>query len=125
MFGLKNDIEDGKTFEESVEEFNRAFDASCAVIIGAGSGLSTAAGYRYSGDIFDTYFGDFKEKYGIRDIYSGGFYPFPSLEEYWGWWSRHIWLNRYSPIPSDLYARLLNKVKGKDYFALTTNVECI
>lgn len=123
MFGLKNDIEEEKTFEESLEEFNRTFDASDDVIIGAGSGLSTAAGYRYSGEIFDTYFRDFKEKYGIRDMYSGGFYPFPSLEEYYGWWSRHIWLNRYSPIPSDLYERLLDKVKAKNYFILTTNVD--
>ena len=105
------------------ELLREALDECDAVVIGAGSGLSTAAGYRYTGDIFEKYFGDFGEKYGIRDIYSGGFYPFPSMEEYWAWWSRHIWVNRYAPIPNDLYERLLKLVKDKDYFVITTNVD--
>ncbi|MGN0254505.1 MAG: SIR2 family NAD-dependent protein deacylase [Chordicoccus sp.] len=94
-----------------------------AVIIGAGSGLSTAAGYVYSGDRFQTYFGDFEEAYGFQDMYSGGFYLYKTMEEFWGYWCRNIWINRYAPIPSDLYEKLLALVKDKDYFVLTTNVD--
>ena len=94
-----------------------------AIIIGAGAGLSTSAGFLYSGDRFYKYFSDFAEKYGIRDIYSGGFYPFPTQEEYWAWWSRHIYVNRYMGAPKDTYRKLYELVKGKDYFALTTNVD--
>lgn len=94
-----------------------------AVIIGAGSGLSTAAGFTYSGERFERYFYDFAEKYHIRDIYSGGFYPFDSLEEYWAWWSRHIWVNRYMNAPRPVYDNLLELVRDKDYFVLTTNVD--
>lgn len=94
-----------------------------AVIIGAGSGLSTAAGFTYSGERFERYFYDFAEKYHIRDIYSGGFYPFGSLEEYWAWWSRHIWVNRYMNAPKPVYDNLLELVRDKDYFVLTTNVD--
>ena len=94
-----------------------------AVVIGAGSGLSTAAGYTYSGERFEKYFADFERKYGFRDMYSGGFYPYQTMEEFWGYWCRNIWINRYAPIPSDLYGRLLALVKDKDYFVLTTNVD--
>lgn len=93
------------------------------VIIGAGSGLSTAAGYTYSGERFDRYFPDFRDKYHIWDIYSGGFYPFESQELFWGWWCRYIWINRYEPIPNDAYDLLYQLVKDKDYFVLTTNVD--
>ena len=112
-----------KGYEESIKELRKAIDECDAIVIGAGSGLSTAAGYRYSGDIFDKYFGDFGQRYGIRDIYAGGFYPFPDMETYWAWWSRHIWVNRYAPIPNDLYDRLLDLVQDKDYFVITTNVD--
>lgn len=94
-----------------------------AVLIGAGSGLSTAAGYTYTGERFSRYFKDFAEKYHFTDMYSGGFYPYPSLGEFWAYWSRCIWINRYAPIPTDLYRQLLNLVQGKDYFVLTTNVD--
>ena len=94
-----------------------------AVLIGGGSGLSTAAGFTYSGERFRKYFGDFAEKYGIKDMYSGGFYPFPDKETYWAWWSRHIYYNRYVKAPSDVYGVLLALVKKKDYFVLTTNVD--
>ena len=109
--------------EETVKQLQAALQAADAVVIGAGAGLSTAAGYQYAGARFETYFRDFQEKYGIQDMYSGGFYPFRGLEEYWAWWSRHIWVNRYAPIPSDLYSELLRIVKDKDYFVLTTNVD--
>ena len=94
-----------------------------AVMIGAGAGLSTAAGYVYTGERFDRYFADFAEKYGFHDMYSGGFYPYSTPEEFWAYWSRYIWINRYAPLPGNLYAKLLRLVRGKDYFVLTTNVD--
>ena len=109
--------------EENLARLRTALQEADAVVIGAGSGLSTAAGYTYAGARFEKYFSDFREKYGITDIYSGGFYPYHSLEEYWAWWSRHIWVNRYAPIPKDTYAELYRLVKNKDYFVLTTNVD--
>ena len=109
--------------EASVLRLKTALREADAVILGAGAGLSTAAGYTYGGERFAHYFRDFVEKYQIPDMYSGGFYPFASLEEYWAWWSRHIWINRYAPIPSELYSDLLDIVRDKDYFVLTTNVD--
>ncbi|MGN0800270.1 MAG: SIR2 family NAD-dependent protein deacylase [Christensenellales bacterium] len=97
--------------------------AADAVLIGAGAGLSASAGFTYSGARFQKYFGDFAEKYGFRDMYSGGFYPFGSLEEYWGYWSRYIFINRYMDAPEPVYRELLALIKGKDYFVLTTNVD--
>ena len=94
-----------------------------AVVIGAGSGLSTAAGYTYTGERFQEYFADFAEKYGIRDMYSGGFYPFPTQEEFWGYWSRYIFINRYMDAPKPVYEKLLRLVAYKDYFVITTNVD--
>ena len=112
-----------ETTEESIRRLKAALQNADAVVIGAGAGLSTAAGYAYAGARFERYFKDFIEKYQIPDMYSGGFYPFASLEEYWAWWSRHIWINRYAPIPSELYSKLHEIVKDKDYFVLTTNVD--
>lgn len=111
------------SFEEKIDILKKQLDTADAVLVGAGSGLSTAAGYVYTGGRFDRYFGDFAEKYGFRDMYSGGFYPYQSMEEFWGFWCRYIWINRYAPIPSDLYERLFDTVKDKDYFVLTTNVD--
>ena len=107
----------------SIEQLRTVLQEADAVVVGAGSGLSTAAGYRYAGERFEKYFSDFQEKYGITDIYSGGFYPYRSLEEYWAWWSRHIWINRYAPIPENTYAELFQLIRDKDYFVLTTNVD--
>ena len=92
-------------------------------MVGAGAGLSASAGLTYSGERFRRYFGDFQAKYGIRDMYSGGFYPFESLEEYWAWWSRQILVNRYEKAPEPVYEQLLDLVKDRDYFVLTTNVD--
>lgn len=92
-------------------------------MIGAGAGLSASAGLTYSGERFERSFGDFKEKYGIRDMYSGGFYPFETLEEYWAWWSRQIMANRYERAPKPVYGQLLKLMRGRDYFVLTTNVD--
>ena len=94
-----------------------------AVIIGAGAGLSTAAGFVYTGERFERYFGDFGRKYGFQDMYSGGFYPYGTREEFWAYWSRYIWINRYMDAPKSTYADLLRLVGDKDYFVLTTNVD--
>lgn len=94
-----------------------------AIVIGAGAGLSTSAGFDYSGERFEKYFADFHKKYGITDMYSGGFYPFETLNEYWAWWSRHILVNRYNAPVGKPYSDLLKAVSDKDYFVLTTNVD--
>ena len=94
-----------------------------AVLIGAGAGLSTSAGYRYDGPVFEQNFADFIARYHFTDMYTAGFFRFSSLEEHWAYWSRHIFLNRYCPIPKDTYAHLLKLVQGRDYFVLTTNVD--
>lgn len=112
-----------ESYSQQIEQLQIEFQQADAVLIGAGSGLSASAGFTYSGERFQTYFGDFAEKYGIRDMYSGGFYPYSSLEEYWAWWSRHIYYNRYVDIPKPTYQKLLEIVKDKDYFVLTTNVD--
>ena len=100
-----------------------ALDRAEAVVVGAGSGLSASAGLTYDGPRFHTHFADFIEKYHFQDMYSAGFYPYPTLEEFWAYWSRHIWFNRYVPIPGRAYQDLLELVGGKDYFVLTTNVD--
>lgn len=104
-------------------KLQEALQQADAVIIGAGAGLSTSAGFTYDGERFQRYFSDFEAKYGFHDMYSGGFYPFETLEEYWAYWSRFIFLNRYSDPPKPVYQKLLQLVKDKDYFVLTTNVD--
>ena len=110
-------------YEEQVRKLKEKMQNAEAIVLGAGSGLSTAAGLTYSGERFQKYFFDFAKKYPIRDIYSGGFFPFESPEEFWAWWSRHIYFNRYIDAPSDVYGNLKKIVEGKDYFVLTTNVD--
>ena len=108
---------------EKLERLGQLIENADAVVVGAGAGLSASAGFTYSGERFEKNFGDFKEKYGIRDMYSGGFYPFETPEEYWAWWSRHIYCNRYVDAPGPVYGDLLALVQDKDYFVLTTNVD--
>ena len=112
-----------ETCSDNIKRLRLALADAEAVVIGAGSGLSTAAGLTYSGERFVKHFGDFIEKYNIQDMYSGGFYPFETLEEYWAWWSRHIMINRYEKAPKPVYDELLKLVRDKDYFVLTTNVD--
>lgn len=112
-----------ENYYQQMEKLRTELEQADAVLIGAGSGLSTSAGFTYGGERFEKYFKDFAEKYGIRDMYSGGFYPYASLEEYWAWWSRQIYCNRYVDIPKPTYGKLLELVKDKDYFVLTTNVD--
>jgi NAD-dependent SIR2 family protein deacetylase len=108
---------------EGVNALREALQAADAVIIGAGAGLSTSAGFRYTGERFHTYFQDFAECYGFSDMYSGGFYPYKTLEEHWGYWSRYIYVNRYMDPPKTVYNDLFALVQDKDYFVLTTNVD--
>ncbi len=111
------------SYWDSVEQLKYQIKTADVVVIGAGAGLSTAAGFTYSGERFQKYFVDFIEKYHFKDMYSGGFYPFETLEEHWAYWSRYICINRYMDAPNDTYKRLLELVKNKDYFVLTTNVD--
>lgn len=111
------------SIEKDLDKIKEKISNADAIVIGAGSGLSTSAGFTYSGNRFNKYFSDFINKYHFEDMYTGGFYPFESLEEYWAYWSRYIYINRYMDIPSDVYSNLYNLVKDKDYFVITTNVD--
>lgn len=108
---------------DPIEQLKGALASADAVVVGAGAGLSASAGMTYSGERFRRYFSDFQSRYDIQDMYSGGFYPFESLEEYWAWWSRQILVNRYEKAPKPVYGDLLKLIKDKDYFVLTTNVD--
>lgn len=108
---------------EAIEQLKQILSEAETVVIGAGSGLSTSAGFTYSGERFEKYFSDFAVKYGFQDMYSGGFAPFASLEERWAYWSRYIMINRYMDPPKSVYNNILSLVRNKDYFVLTTNVD--
>ena len=112
-----------KSCSEPIERLKAALRDCDAVVIGAGSGLSTAAGFTYTDERFEKYFSDFAAKYGIQDMYSGGFYPFPTMEEFWAYWSRYIYINRYMDAPKPVYDDLLKLMQDKDYFVITTNVD--
>ena len=106
-----------------IEKLKAEIKSADAIVIGAGAGLSTAAGFTYSGERFERFFLDFEAKYGFHDMYSGGFFPFETPEEMWAYWSRFIWCNRYMDIDNGTYKRLFELVKDKDYFVITTNVD--
>ena len=109
--------------EEAIQKLKTEIDAADAVVIGAGAGLSTSAGFIYNGERFHRYFSDFKERFGIQDMYSGGFYPYPDAETRWAFWARNIYVNRYMDPPKPVYQDLYELVKDKDYFVITTNVD--
>lgn len=111
------------TIEEQTEMLKNEIKNADAIVVGAGAGLSTSAGLTYSGERFEKYFFDFAEKYGINDMYSGGFYPFPDNETRWAWWARHIYFNRYVEPPVPVYRKLLSLLEDKNYFVITTNVD--
>ena len=108
---------------DKIERLRWALERADAVVIGAGAGLSTSAGFVYAGPRFERYFSDFAKKYGFDDMYAGGFYPYGTKEEFWAYWSRYIYVNRYAPAPTPVYERLLERVRDKDYFVITTNVD--
>ncbi len=108
---------------DNIQRLREALDRADAVVIGAGAGLSTSAGFTYAGERFKTYFSDFAAKYGFSDMYSGGFYPYRAPEEFWAYWSRYIFVNRYMDAPKPVYDDLLSLVRDRDYFVITTNVD--
>lgn len=122
MFSKKSTKQADLNLNDIVKLKTALMDAD-AVIIGAGAGLSTSAGFTYSGERFGQYFSDFQKKYGFSNMYTGGFFPYRSSEEYWAYWSRYIYVNRYMDAPKAVYEKLLELVKDKDYFVLTTNVD--
>lgn len=109
--------------EENIQRLKQEIETADAIVIGAGAGLSTSAGFVYSGERFEKWFSDYAEKYGFRDMYSGGFYPYKTKEEFWAYWARYIYINRYLDAPKPVYEELFPFVKGKDYFVITTNVD--
>lgn len=120
----KNDPEFlAEALEKAIAQAKERFSWADCIILGAGAGLSASGGLLYHGERFMKYFADFHEAYGITDIYSGGFYPFSTPEEQWGWWCRHIYYNRYAPPPCPVYTELFHLLQDKDYFILTTNVD--
>lgn len=123
MFLKKKTGKSTKDYWDKIKELKNEIENADAVLIGAGAGLSTSAGLEYGGKRFYDNFSDYAKKYGIQDMYSAGFYPYDTLEEYWAYWSRHIYLNRYQPTPGKPYMDLLELIKDKDYFVLTTNVD--
>ncbi len=123
MFSKMRTSESTTNCSAEIEKLRSALREADAVVIGAGAGLSTAAGFVYNGERFKKHFSDFEEKYGFHDMYSGGFYPYKTPEELWAFWSRSILLNRYTDAPKPVYKELLELVKDKDYFVITTNVD--
>lgn len=109
--------------DNEIARLREAIGSADAIVVGAGAGISAAAGLTYAGERFERLFADFVAKYRFRDMYSAGFYPFASLEEHWAYWSRHIWCNRYEAAPKNTYGKLLRLLDGKDFFVITTNVD--
>ena len=112
-----------ESYSGQIDRLKNEIEYADAIVVGAGAGMSTSAGFTYDGERFEKNFADFREKYGFSDMYSGGFYPYESLEEYWAWWSKHILINRYDVPVGKPYSALLKTVLNKDYFVLTTNVD--
>lgn len=123
MFLQKKTMKSTTACSAEIRRLKEELGTADAIVIGAGAGLSTAAGFTYSGERFEKHFPDFIKKYGFRDMYAGGFYPFETPEEHWAYWSRYIYINRYSDVDNGTYKNLLELVKNKDYFVLTTNVD--
>lgn len=123
MFSNRKIMTFTKNCSDKIGRFAELLQDTDAVMIGAGAGLSTSAGFTYTGKRFEDNFSDFIRKYGFKDMYSGGFYPFRSPEEHWAYWSRYIFINRYTDCDNGTYKKLFELVKDKDYFVLTTNVD--
>ena len=123
MFGRISITKSTGDYLDEIKRLKKAIEQADAVVLGAGAGLSTSAGFTYSGERFEKHFSDFGKKYGFKDMYSGGFYPFDTPEEMWAYWSKFIYVNRYMDAPKPVYNNLLELVKDKDYFVITTNVD--
>ena len=123
MFGRISITKSTGDYLDEIKRLKKAIEQADAVVLGAGAGLSNSAGFTYSGERFEKHFSDFGKKYGFKDMYSGGFYPFDTPEEMWAYWSKFIYVNRYMDAPKPVYNNLLELVKDKDYFVITTNVD--
>lgn len=123
MFSRIQTMKSTENISDNIEKLKEKIRTADAVVIGAGAGLSTAAGFTYSGERFEKYFSNFRKKYGFEDMYSGGFYPYQTPEEHWAYWSRYIFVNRYQDAPKPVYENLLKLIADKDYFVITTNVD--
>ena len=123
MFGRTRITKFTTDCSAQTQRLKTALDEADAVVIGAGAGLSTSAGFTYDGERFQKYFADFEAKYGFHNMYSGGFYPYATPEEHWAYWSRYILINRYMDAPKPVYEELFRLVRDKDYFVITTNVD--
>lgn len=123
MFSRMSITKSTGTYSDNIKKLKGTLTDVDAVVIGAGAGLSTSAGFVYNGERFEKYFFDFAAKYRFADMYSGGFYPYATQEEFWAYWSRYIWINRYMDAPKPVYEGLFRLVKDKDYFVITTNVD--
>ncbi len=110
-------------YSDEIKKLKKAIEEADVIVIGAGAGLSTSAGFVYNGERFEKHFSEFGKKYGFHDMYSGGFYPYDTPEEMWAYWSKFIFVNRYMDAPKPVYENLLSLVKDKDYFVITTNVD--
>ncbi len=123
MFSQRKIITSTEDYSDSIARLKKEIETADAIVIGAGAGLSTAAGFTYSGERFERLFSDFEKKYGFHDMYSGAFYPFKTHEEMWAYWSRFVYCNRYMDVDNGTYKMLFDLVKDKDYFVITTNVD--
>ena len=123
MWSKKTRLKPLYSTQSQLEQIKKVLETASVIVIGAGAGLSASAGFSYSGERFQKYFSDFEAKYGFQDMYSGGFFPYETPEEYWAYWSRYIQINRYEDAPIPVYDNLYELVKNKDYFVLTTNVD--
>lgn len=123
MFGRMRITKPTGNYSDEINRLKKAIEEANAVVIGAGAGLSTSAGFVYNGERFEKHFSEFGKKYGFKDMYSGGFYPYETPEEMWAYWSKFIFVNRYMDAPKPVYEQLLSLVKDKDYFVITTNVD--
>lgn len=123
MFSRMSMVKSTGSCLKQIERLKSALDAADAVVVGAGAGLSTSAGFVYAGERFQEHFADFERKYGFHDMYSGAFCNYDTPEEHWAYWSRFITVNRYVDPPKPLYEDILQLVKDKDYFVITTNVD--
>ena len=123
MFSKMSITKSTRSYWSEIERLKQALEDTDTIVIGAGAGLSTSAGFTYAGERFQKYFADFEKKYGFHDMYSGAFCRYDTPEEHWAYWSRFITVNRYMDPPKPVYEDLFNLVKEKDYFVITTNVD--
>lgn len=123
MFSRMSITKSTEKYSVQIERLKKAIENADSIVAGAGAGLSTSAGFVYTGERFKKYFSDFEQKYGFHNMYSGGFYPYEKPEEFWAYWSRYIYVNRYMDVPKPVYNELFELVKDKDYFVITTNVD--